>query len=283
MADLSGHLIFARAGSEYEDETIFVARLDGSDERQITEFGASCCPSAARDGSRIAFGGGAPDGRFTTVTADLDGSHRRAMPIPDDGNNYGGLLSSDGSLLLMEVFPDEGRSPGTFVAAPDGSGLRRLGPRPFIPGDFSPDNRQAVAFGGPEGQPPPAGSLWVMNVDGTGLQQLTPDEVLVQCCFNYRYSPDGDKVLFADADGVLWTIRPDGSDLEQLFEDSEGRFAITPTWSPDGSMVVFALDPTRDPFQHPPNAVFVIRADGSGLTELFGGNNFKREFVWVSG
>jgi hypothetical protein len=45
-------------------------------------------------------------------------------------------------------------------------------------------------------------------------------------------------------------------------------------------MVVFAIDPSPDPFQHPANAVYVMRADASGLTPLFDGNDFKREFVW---
>jgi hypothetical protein len=48
-------------------------------------------------------------------------------------------------------------------------------------------------------------------------------------------------------------------------------------------MIVFALDPIADQFQHPANGLYVIRADGSGLTEVIGGHNFKREPVWVSG
>jgi hypothetical protein len=47
-------------------------------------------------------------------------------------------------------------------------------------------------------------------------------------------------------------------------------------------MILFALDPTPDPFQHPPNGLYAIRADGSDLTKVIGGNNFKREPVWVS-
>jgi hypothetical protein len=48
-------------------------------------------------------------------------------------------------------------------------------------------------------------------------------------------------------------------------------------------MIMFALDPTPDPFALPANGLFVTRADGNALSEVVGGNNFKREPVWVSG
>jgi Tol biopolymer transport system component len=86
-----------------------------------------------------------------------------------------------------------------------------------------------------------------------------------------------------DSNGVLWTIAHDGSKPTQVFKDVSGRYAATPTWSPDGSMIMFALDPTPNPFDHPTNGLYAIQADGSGLAEVIGGNNFKREPVWVSG
>ena len=91
------------------------------------------------------------------------------------------------------------------------------------------------------------------------------------------------KILFADSSGVLWTIAPDGSKLTQTFKDASGRYAVTPTWSPDGSMIMFALDPTPNQFDHPTNGLYVINSDGSGLDKIIAGNDFKREPVWVSG
>jgi Tol biopolymer transport system component len=131
-------------------------------------------------------------------------------------------------------------------------------------------------FVGSEGDPPPAGTLFVVNVDGTSQRQITPDNVAVACCSNFRWSPAGSRILFADQGGVLWLIDPDGTDLTQLFKDTEGRYAITPTWSPDGTNVMFALDPTSNQFSHPVNGMYVIDADGSGLTLVIGGDDFKR-------
>ncbi len=64
------------------------------------------------------------------------------------------------------------------------------------------------------------------------------------------WSPDGDWIAFAAdlrADGSfdLFRVRPDGSDLEPLFEDSALR-ASTPRWSPDGQRLVFTLGEARD-------------------------------------
>jgi Tol biopolymer transport system component len=67
----------------------------------------------------------------------------------------------------------------------------------------------------------------------------------------------------------------------RAFKDGRGRYAVTPTWSPDGSMIMFALDPTWNPFDHPTNGRYAIHADGSRLTKVIGGNDFKREPVWV--
>ncbi len=283
---LTGHILFTRAGGSYGDETLFVAKADGTDEHQLSELGRSCCPWATRDGSRIVFTGIAADGRVTAVTANLDGSQRVVLPLPKATLNLAaGPLSPDGTLVALEGFDDANPSDaGIYLErAFDGADRRRVTKVHFIPGDFSPDGKQLLLFQNANGEPPPPGSLWLVSVDGTGLHQLTPAQTKVQCCFNYRWSPDGTKILFADPDGMLWTIAPDGSNLTEVFKDADGRYAITPTWSPDGSMIMFDLDPTPDPFEHPTNGMYVIRADGSDLTELMGLGDFKREPVWVSG
>jgi Tol biopolymer transport system component len=285
ITGLTGRVLFTRAGGTYGDETVFVANVDGTDQQQLSDLNAGCCPWASRDGSRIVFTTGARDGRATAVTEGFDGSGRVVLPLPKGTLNLAaGPISPDGSLVVREGFDDANPAVAAIYVTrlSDGSGLRRLTQMHFIPGDFSPDGKQIVLFQGPEGSPPPPGSLWIVNLDGTGLRQLSPKSTQVGCCFNYRWSPDGSKILFADEQGVLWTIAPDGSHLTLAFKDRDGRYAITPTWSPDGSAVLFALDPTPNPFDHPANGLYVTRADGSGLTEIIATNDFKREPDWVS-
>jgi len=286
LAGLTGHILFTRAGGSYGDETLFVAKAAGTDEHQLGDLGQNCCPWATRDGSRIVYSANAPGGRVTAVTANLDGSQRVVLPLPKGTLSLAaGPLSPDGTLVALEGFDDANPSEaGIYVErASDGTDRTRVTKAHFIPGDFSPDGKQLLLFQNANGEPPHPGSLWLVNVDGSGLHQLTPTAATVQCCFNYRWSPDGTKILFADPNGKLWSIAPDGSKLTNVFKDADGRYAITPTWSPDGSMIMFALDPTPDPFAHPANGMYVSRADGSGLTQVLGSDDFKREPVWVSG
>ena len=66
-----------------------------------------------------------------------------------------------------------------------------------------------------------------------------------------------------------------GPNLTKVFEDPDGRFARAPVWSPDGSKIMFYLHPISDNFQHDANEIYVVNADGSGLTLLIGGPAFK--------
>jgi hypothetical protein len=283
VSALQGHILFTRAGGRFGDETLYVSKADGTGQRRISKFGRTCCPWATHSGSRIVFGGSAPDGRITAVTANLDGRKRTVLPLPKGTLELAsGPFSPDGKTLAREGFGERPNQAGIYLTrASDGKIIRRVTRRHFIPGDFSPDGEQLVVFAGPEGSPPPPGSLWLVRKSGKGLHRLTPNAMRVQCCGNYRWSPDGGKILFADAGGILWTINPDGSNVTEVYRDDDGRYAITPTWSPNGSMIMFALDPTPNPFAHPVNSLYVIGADGTGLTKVLGGENFKREPVWV--
>jgi len=285
LTGLTGRIVFTRAGGSYGDETVYLASIDGSGEQRLTDFGKSGGPTPVLHGTKVVIGGAAPDGRFAPVIVDLGDLSRTVVPLPaGDLNLPGGPMTPDGRFMVSEGFndahPDEH---AVYRLAVDGSSLKRLTTKVFLVGDISQDGRQVVLFQGPDGSPPPPGALWVMNIDGSSLRRLTPDGVAVQCCFNYRWSPDGSKIVFASQDGGLWTIAPNGTGLTEVYTPAAETWAITPTWSPDGSMILFALDPSSDPFQHPANGLYVIRADGTGLTLVLGGSDFKREPVWVEG
>src|SRR5205814_1462979 len=108
---LAGHVIFTRAGGDYGDETVFVTKADGTDEQQIGELGDSCCPWATRDGSRVVFTTGAPDGRASAVTENIDGSQRLVLPLPKGTLSLAaGPLSPDGTLVALEGFDNADHS-----------------------------------------------------------------------------------------------------------------------------------------------------------------------------
>ncbi|TDO27517.1 WD40 repeat protein [Kribbella sp. VKM Ac-2527] len=283
-ADLPGRIVFTRAGGTFGDETIFTANANGTNERKIADGGATCCPRATRDGRRLLFAAAAGN-RITTATMNIDGSDRTTIPLPDTTLNLGpGAWSPNADRIAFEGWDDtDNTRDGIYLARPDGTQLTRLtnaDEQRDLPSDFSPDGTRLVFLRQTPGAPNP-GSLFVVNVDGTGLRQITPDGFNVQCCGNHRWSPDGKRILFADTMGALWLVNPDGTGLTKFFSDTQGRFAITPAWSPDGTRVMFALDPTADPFAHPANGLYVINTDGTALTLVIGTPDFKREPEWL--
>jgi Tol biopolymer transport system component len=288
ITGLTGHFGFTRAGGKYEDETVFLINADGSGEKQLTDYGHGGGPSATRDGTKIAFGtyGDETQNRATVAITDVSGSKPRLLPLPKGTINLSsGPFSPDGKRIIREGWDDnDPAARGIYVSNVDGSGIHKLTDQHFIPGDWSPDGKMLLFFEGEDvtNAPPPPGSLFITRSDGTGVRQLTPKETQVQCCWNFRFSPDGKKVLFATQDGGLWTISPDGSGLTQVFRGPTGNWAITPSWSPDGSMIVFCLDDSANPFDHPNNGMYVIRRDGTGLTLLLAGDDFKREPIWIA-
>lgn len=281
--ELPGRIVFVRSGGIYGDGTVFAANADGSDEHQLSEIGEGCCAFATRDGARVLFDTLAPDGRVTTATVNFDGSDRFVIPLLDDRFGLGpGPFSPDGTQIAFEAVVDEAAHPelsGIYIGSAEGTNLVRITQNGGIPADWSPDGTQVLFY-----RDEPSHSLFIVNVDGSGERQLTPNELGVRCCWGYRWSLEGSRILFASDDGILWLIDSDGTDPAQLFVDEKvahaRRSAWTPTWSPDGRQVMFALE-QQSFIEMSTNGLYVIDADGTGLTLVIGDNTFKREPSWV--
>jgi Tol biopolymer transport system component len=295
---LRGKLLFTRAGGKFGDETIFTAAADGTHERRVSGFGATCCPGWSSDGRYMLMAASAPDGRITTGIADPDGSHLRRIPLPSGTLNLGcsQALSLRTGRLACEGWSDTKPSlRGIYtVRASDGGDLVRLTTssemQDTLVMGFSPDGSRVFFFRSVEGFPSIGdqlgGSLFVVNADGKGLHQVTPPGKPVEIVGNAggRLSRDGRWIVFTSF-GVIWKIRPDGSGLTRVFRHPQGRLAITPTWSPDGRYILFGLDPPGSLATvdiAPANGLYIIRADGTDLTPLIVSDDWKRNPDWVA-
>jgi Tol biopolymer transport system component len=163
---------------------------------------------------------------------------------------------------------DEEAGP-VFVANPDGLASCC----PFRSGDGSPSyspDRSLIVFTrfNQKGQV----AVFTMNAaDGTGVYQVTPWGLGGG---GGRWSPDGQWiVLGVDSEfhhfrGELFLVHPDGTALHKIPIDTHGStyFAKEPTWSPDGSRILFVMYLSSNNQGQPD--LFTVNPDGSHLVQV---------------
>jgi TolB protein len=113
------------------------------------------------------------------------------------------------------------------------------------------------------------GEIFTMNVDGTGVAQLTSNGF---DDFDPTWSPDGSKIAFTtqrDGDLDIYVMNDDGSDQIPLTIDGSPVDDLDPDWAPDGR-IAWRSDRADNHFNFD---VWVMNADGTGKTRL---TNFTR-------
>jgi Tol biopolymer transport system component len=84
-----------------------------------------------------------------------------------------------------------------------------------------------------------------------------------------RFTPNGDSA-------EIFIARPDGSEVQQLTSNPR-RFSINSDWSPDGEMIAFDSDRIGGGGR---SQIYVMNADGSGVTQLTRGPGFQGSPGW---
>jgi TolB protein len=166
-----------------------------------------------------------------------------ARVSPEEGtavNLPGSCWNAATNRIVFSLETDDPDWP--HAAAPDGTGLQRLVAlegRVAIEPSFSPDGQRVVFEVSPfdaEGD----GSIYLANVDGTGLRRLTRNADDRQP----NWSPTGDRIVFQRLKGEVWdgyTVRPDGTGLRNVTKTR--RWSETDiAWSPDGRRIVYSTD-----------------------------------------
>jgi TolB protein len=163
------------------------------------------------------------------------------------------------------VFSLERNAPDwPYSASPTGAGLKRLvrlSRRIAIEPSFSPDGRR-IAFEVSKYDAEGNGSIYVANVDGSGIRRLTRRSDDRQP----NWSPAGDKIVFQRRKGEVWdayTIRTNGTGLKNVTKTR--RYSETDiAWSPDGQRLLFSTDAYRGQIA----ALAVINANGGRQTRV---------------
>jgi len=163
------------------------------------------------------------------------------MPLVDPDPVYQFDWSPDGNKFVCST---EG---GIFVMNIDGSNITEIllnystwltRPR------FSPDGKRILLQGVLDGGYISDSNIYVVNLDGTGLRQLTS----VNGSRDPDWSPDGGRIVFArhgtrhgaaeidEGLGGIWVMDADGGNQRRLTE-----IGFQPAWSPDGKSIAYAI------------------------------------------
>lgn len=256
------NLAFVRSVGEGEE--IATIRSDGSEVRTLR----------AEPGGHFFGLSWSPDGRF--IAYGLNDANGSGQPA----GIY--LMNADGTRVRMIV--EGGSAPGVVLCCPAWQPL-------VAPPSDSGFTREPVAVGN--------GEIWFRRGGGeVGLwiESIDPDGSNRQVLFSdtyaggtndvgeaYDWSPDGSRVAFIDSTryigevptGSSWdiyTMNADGTGRRQVTDD--GGFDGSPSWSPDGTRIVYASDrgdPNRPACQIDVNCnrdIFVVNTDGTGQRQL---------------
>ena len=166
-------------------------------------------------------------------------------------------FTPDGARLVYARFDPAVEVEEIWSMKVDGSDQRRVtgagGPDPNV----SPDGLRLSFKGGDVGE------LFVQNMDGTGLVQVSPT---VSVAFKSDWAPDGHHLVLSDDSEPgptepvnIAVVRPNGTDLTYVTRYIGPVRAFVGGYSPDGQWIVFRLE------ENGLNTLYRMRPDGSDL------------------
>ena len=184
--------------------------------------------------------------------------------------------SPNGRRIVFQRDPDGNGTDATgeiWVMRADGSRETQLTDNAVEDNEpaWSPDGRRIAFHRDTDLNPDPDATnfdVFDMRTDGSEVRRLTDAPGFDG---GPNYSPDGRKIGFdseRDGDADIWVMRRNGDDPRQLTgeDPAEDAVEILTAWSPDGRFMAFSS--TRDSVDPNIFEVYVMRADGSGETNL---------------
>lgn len=238
-------------------QEIWSASALGTNRRSLTQGnGKDRYPVWSGNGAKIAFMR-EQGSSYATYVMNPDGSGQVSIA----SNATWPSISADGSQVLYQFF-NSCQTVG--IANADGSGARQLLPvsECGLWPQWSPDGTR-FAFVRDQ-------NLWIANADGSGAVAVSTGHLVdLGARPPYRWSPNGQRLAFREIEsagnpaGNVVVVDADGARQAEI-PNSAGYG--TPSWSPDGSAILFATG-IRDPYRR----IATARPDGTNLTYLTDG------------
>lgn len=247
-------------------------RPDGSNKRRLTrraDGGFDWAP----DSSAIVFSRSDRNLAFDLYVVRIRGGERTRLNN-SPGNESQPRWSPDGLNIAFVRTPEGSPSqPDIFVIDTSGENERRLTSQGGTSTDWSPDatrlafttDRDADPADFPSGASLPH-ELYVVDVASGTETRLT--DTLDGSEDDPQWSLDGSTIAYtlwfdddiSSEDAEIYSIRADGSGVQQLTDTGRFRYDFRPTWSPRGAFVVYEVQRGQRAIK---TDIFVMRADGS--------------------
>src|SRR5688572_10731169 len=165
---------------------IFTVRPNGHDLRQITHIdGDATLPDWSPDGRRIAFA----VNECAVAVMDADGGNLSVIASHPDVCQSDPSFTPDGSRLVYIRFDFAAEVEQIWSMRTDGSDKRFVTGAGGSDPNVSPGGRK-MSF-----KAPPDGALFVENLDGSGLVQVSPT---VSVAYKHDWAPNGQRLIFSD-------------------------------------------------------------------------------------
>ncbi|WP_299826379.1 carboxypeptidase regulatory-like domain-containing protein [uncultured Pontibacter sp.] len=217
---------------------IYIMKRDGSDKQQVTTV-----PVAGYHNQGIGFAWSPDGGQLLYANYDnlyrveRDGSGLTLLAKAPQNRHFRAVdWTSQGSKIVMQTIGSNINDSEIYIMNANGTGMALLVDN--VPGrvespSFSIDGRRVIytqdvaGFETPEGRQLDA-RIFVQNIDGTGVVDLSVNKPAGTNDLNPRFSPDGAKIIFVNTsnDGIskkeVWAMNAaDGSNRVLLFSDAE--------------------------------------------------------------
>ena len=243
----AGEVIFASSKDGNWDLYLKKSPTAKAVQKLTTHGAADRQPAISPDGNQVAFASNR-SGNYDIFVARTNGGTAKRQVTDSNEDEYLPTFSPDGSVVAYTRFS-------------------RMDGRPYI---------------------------WTKNLNTGANIQLGPG-------MNPEFSPDGSTILFQKASQAgdkwfgIWSMDMNGSSLTQIVASTDWG-AIQASWSPDGQKIIFTtskgisstmlalktttadgVEDTASMEESSGNNIWIVNADGSGLTQL---TTHRKDDMW---